>query len=356
MTGATDTTEHVHDWQATGVSVSAIERELSALWRPEVGGGGDDRAIAMRTSALNLVVYTESAAAAELAAETISRLAGSHPSRAIIVEAEPHHETSSLDASLSAHCHLAATGQGKFCCEQVTITVKGEAAEHVGGVVAPLLLPDLPTVVWWQGEPPLASRAFQRLTEVADRLIIDSEAFGGGAGAWQAVRELQSALGDNRELVDLAWARLAPWRETIALAFDDPHHRPLAYGLHNLTVTVSGPAAPDAPDAVGLLASWLATATGQAPTVLVQADPSAEGRAGDLLALTLDAAAGEHTLRLRLWRAGNSTALEHQVTLDGVAGAQRRALLAPADDALLLARELESYGRDALYEAALAAM
>ena len=353
MTGESETTEHVHDWQATGVSVSAIERELSALWRPEVGGGGDDRAIAMRTSALNLVVYTESAGAAESAAETISRLAGSHPSRAIIIEAEPHHETSSLDASLSAHCHLAATGQGKFCCEQVTITVKGEAAEHVGGVVAPLLLPDLPTVVWWQGVPPLASRAFQRLTEVVDRLIIDSEAFGGGSEAPRAVRDLQAALGDNRDLVDLAWARLAPWRETIALAFDDSHHRPLAYGLRTLTVTVGGPAAPAA---VGLLASWLATATGQAPTVLVQADSSAEGRAGDLLALTLDATAGEHTLRLQVWRDRAGAALRHQVTLDGVTGAERRALLVPADDALLLARELESYGRDALYEAALAAM
>ena len=57
------------------------------------------------------------------------------------------------------------------------LTVHGEAAEHLTGIVAPLLIHDLPTHIWWPGDPPFADPIFDQLVEMGDRLMVDSDEF-----------------------------------------------------------------------------------------------------------------------------------------------------------------------------------
>jgi glucose-6-phosphate dehydrogenase assembly protein OpcA len=373
MTAEAQSTEHVADWQARGISVSSIERELSMLWRAVPGSTAEDRPMAMRTSVLNLVVYTEGdsegdpeGAPASGVAEIIAQLAGSHPSRSIIVEAEPDHDTPSLDAALSAHCHVASAGQGKFCCEQVTITVKGEAARHVAGVVIPLLLPDLPTVVWWQGLPPLHARAFQRMVETADRLLVDSAQFGHGPAALRHAQQVRAALGKGCALADLAWTRLRLWREVVAALFDDAQRRPYARGIRSLDVTVGAPDSGEgdatagsdlrgAPTLVPLLAGWIEAVTAVAPALTARRAAGGGVLAGDLAGLTLVAEHDGHLLEATLRRdAADPSHVVERVAIDGAPGAEARHGFATDTPSALLARELEHDGQDPIYETALA--
>ena len=56
-----------------------------------------------------------------------------------------------------------------MCYEEVVLTVRGEAAEHLSGIVAPLLIHDLPTHIWWPGDPPFGDPVFDQLVEMGDR-------------------------------------------------------------------------------------------------------------------------------------------------------------------------------------------
>ena len=347
---------------STTISISAIERELSALW--QTAPGDEERVLATRTSVLNLVVYAEGDEAAARAADTVAQLAGSHPSRAIIVAAYPRHDTASLDTTLSAHCHIASSGHGKFCCEQVTIEATGEAVEHVAGVVAPLLLPDLPTVLWWQGVPPLDSRPFQRLVEIADRLIVDVEQFGYGQAALLQVQKVRQALGAHCALADLAWTRLRPWRELIASLFDPPSIRPFVRHLESLRIEYVAPskdplpveAEQRTPPAILLLVAWIESATDLQLKVTLQPKkaPDQAMLGGDVLVFETEAAVNGHQLHAVLRRSAHesSVVIGETVEVDGIAREERRHTFAASADSGWLARELEAHGSDLVYEAA----
>ncbi len=73
---------------------------------------------------------------------------------------------------------MPAGGGDRVCYEEVVLSVRGEAAEHLTGIVAPLLIHDLPTHVWWPGDPPFTDPVFDQLVEMGDRLIVDSSDFG----------------------------------------------------------------------------------------------------------------------------------------------------------------------------------
>src|SRR2546422_117742 len=84
---------------------------------------------------------------------------------------------STVAANITAHCNPGPDGAEPICFEVVVLTVHGEAAEHLSGIVAPLLIHDLPTHVWWPGDPPFADPIFDQLVEMGDRVVVDSDEF-----------------------------------------------------------------------------------------------------------------------------------------------------------------------------------
>ena len=161
--------------------MAAVESHLASLWTL----AGDDGARVTekglphaRASVLNLIVTVPDELSADRVVATMLGLGFRHPSRAIVLVAEPRRRRPDwLDASVSAHCHAIHEAEEQVCYEEVVLTVRGEAAAHLDGIVAPLLIHDLPTLVWWPGDPPFADPIFDQLVEMGDRLIIDSSDF-----------------------------------------------------------------------------------------------------------------------------------------------------------------------------------
>ena len=89
-------------WSGEAVDVNRIESELTRLRYGAAGIPAGHESFAIRTNLLNLVVYTASEEAAAQASQTIAGLSGHHPSRALILVANPSEEAPQINARLAA--------------------------------------------------------------------------------------------------------------------------------------------------------------------------------------------------------------------------------------------------------------
>ncbi len=268
-------------WEARDTSVNAIAAHLASLWDPPPRLDDEGAQLVRekglphaRASVLNLIVTVVDDAAADRIVRTLLDLGIRHPSRAIVLVPQPGAGERPLDARISTHCH-DPTGDGeRVCHEEVMLTVRGEAAEHLSGIVAPLLIHDLPTHVWWPGDPPFNDPVFDQLVEMGDRVLFDSSDFGDLLGGLRRLASLRHSSGVG----DLSWERLAWWQELTAQFFDAPRFRRYLPNLSRLLIRYA--VAPDGKGETGadahesapgvsspmaqalLYAGWIATRLG----------------------------------------------------------------------------------------------
>ena len=228
-------------WQSHAHSIEEIEQEIARIWaQPNLmlGEDGDSggRHIAARTSVLNLVVIARQPEIGERAAETIRRLTGRNPSRTLVILSADPDGPPWLDARIQAHCVLPRADAPETCTELIFLTAGGETGRHLPALVAPLLIRDLPVMVWWPGEPQLGGQAADELLDGTDRLVVDGSAWGGDGLA--RVRELASLYDRFARLSirDFALVRQARWREAIATVFDQPELQPFLAHIRRIAV------------------------------------------------------------------------------------------------------------------------
>jgi len=232
-------------WEQRGTTVAVIETQLGRLWGAAESATTDDASRlretglpSARTSVLNLIVTVVDSATADRVVHAMMSLGIHHPSRAIVLVADHLATGDALDARISTHCHVVPTSPDeRICYEEVVLTVRGEAAEHLSGVVAPILIHDLPTSVWWPGDPPFRSPVFDQLIDVSDRLIVDSSDFGDLLAGMRRLTTLRELLG----IGDLAWQRLSGWQERIAQFFDAPRFRRYLPNLNRMVIRYAAP-------------------------------------------------------------------------------------------------------------------
>ena len=187
--------------------------------------------------------------------------------------------------------------------EVVELRLLGTRAKAPASIVLPLLISDLPVFLRWRGEPPWGSPELSQLVDVVDRLIVDSTEWEELPRAYARLTELFARVAVS----DIAWARTARWRSLLAGLWPD---------IADVeTIRVTGT------DAQALLlAGWLRSRLGR-----------------DDIAL-------EHVPAERL----------EGIELDG-----EPAPFPPGDPPLpsdVLSDELDTFTRDAVYEAAVVAV
>ena len=188
-------------WDTTG---NEVVKALAAE-RRSAGGVASGMALTL------IVVVDEKRVREAEAAATIA--AAAHPCRlVVVVRSEIERDRNRLDAEIVVGGRLGP-------CEAVVTRMYGRLALHAESVVMPLLVPDVPVVTWWHGEPP-AEIATDFLGVVADRRITDAAQ---AADPIEALRQRARdyAPGDT----DLAWTRITPWRTLVAGAFDTTEAR-----------------------------------------------------------------------------------------------------------------------------------
>jgi glucose-6-phosphate dehydrogenase assembly protein OpcA len=151
---------------------------------------------------------------------TVTTLASRHPSRAVLLSPTDPDGPASFEAQLYASCQLPEHGSSEICTEEILIRVGGELAQHLSSTVAPLLIHDLPVVLWWPDDVPFGRPDFSELVDEVDRLFVDSGQFR-GHGLSRLVA-MSDAVYGGLVVHDVSWMRLMLWRELLASCFDHP--------------------------------------------------------------------------------------------------------------------------------------
>lgn len=211
-------------WAGKPVEVGQIDEALRAAWReeaaraPEISG-----ALAARTNVLNLIVRAGSREELAAVATSIDELGVHHPSRTLLLLAEPTGPEAKLEAWINAN--VQTLGDRRLLFERVTIVASGEAARHLPGVVDPLLISELPDFLWWLGEPEFSDSSFTKMVEIVERLIVDTARFDDIETGLRELAEM-AIVPHGVAISDFAWSRLRPWRELVAQFFDPPEYAP----------------------------------------------------------------------------------------------------------------------------------
>jgi glucose-6-phosphate dehydrogenase assembly protein OpcA len=382
-------------WEERGTSVRAIAGHLASLWVNPLGldDGGDavvtEKGLPhARASVLNLIVTVVDDAAADRVVRTLMGLGVRHPSRAIILVPAEAAGEQPLDARISTHCHDAMGGGDRVCFEEVVLTVRGEAAAHLSGIVAPLLIHDLPTHVWWPGDPPFGDPVFDQLVEMGDRVLFDSADFGDLLGGLRRLGSLRRSSGVG----DLSWERLAWWQELTAQFFDAPRFRRYLPNLSRLQIRYA--VAPAASTRAGgdlnevapglaspmaqtiLYAGWIATRLGwrrhrtleplheggfrlrlegkhEMVDLAITPEPTDQVRPGELLSVRLRSLGETGASEFIIDRDGDDAVVA--TNCDGMTALLRRLAMETPREAELLSSQLAMDLVDPVYEDALRA-
>ena len=256
-------------WSSRARSIAQIEKELAKIWASisldtPNDEGVSERRVAARSSVMNLVVVAGRGEIGERVASIVEGLTGRHPSRTIIVSPADPDGPAWINAQIEAHCVLPSATAPETCSELVYMTCGGESGQHLSGLVAPLLIHDLPVTVWWPGEPHFESMSAQELLPMADRVIVDGSGWSGdGISGLAAMSDLPRRF--DLEVADFALLRQARWREAIASTFDRPNLLPFLGNIERIEVRYA--AADGAPGTANVVrplyhVAWLASRLG----------------------------------------------------------------------------------------------
>jgi glucose-6-phosphate dehydrogenase assembly protein OpcA len=176
------------------LNLGSILDELTESYRQR----GCDANVATMT----VVVFFESPAIGELARDRIRMLAAKHPSRVIVLDAAMPGSMQRVDG-----------------CDWVELGVKEAGPEMMRSAVAALRLPEAPVVLLWIARGIERDPRFAMLGEDAQTVVYNSSLLDVGHAA---LRELVEYVEHHPELpiADIAYLRLAPWQECVAIFFD----------------------------------------------------------------------------------------------------------------------------------------
>ena len=227
-------------WSATDTDPDAIDAALRGLLRRRHAA---DRALAP-ARVLNLIVVVDSEWKAEVS-ERLKQVGRYHASRTILCSIEQGRTT--LDA-VATIAYEEGTGSGvRPVRERVEIDLGPEQAGRLDTIVDPVLVSELPTMLW---SPNGHEDAVAALVPLTDVILLDTDSS-------EADRSLARAdeLRQSVYMVDLAWLRTTPWRERLASSFDLPSRSAALSELSGVCVRHHR----DSLASAALLAGWLAT-------------------------------------------------------------------------------------------------
>lgn len=237
-------------WTDRDTTPDAIEAALREMLRERHAA---NHALAP-ARVLNLVVVVDRQWKGEIS-NRLERVGRYHASRTVLCAVEDGRTT--LDALATMNYEEPKNGALGVIREHVEIDM---GPGHVAGldtIVDPVIVSELPTVLWSPHGHDDAVRALLHMTDV---MLIDSDdVMSASAAVVEAAELLRSVY-----VVDLAWLRTTPWRERLASSFDPLERRAALSSIEEFTVRHR-----DGSGASALmLAGWLTSRLGWKPAAM----------------------------------------------------------------------------------------
>ncbi len=229
-------------WRGQDTTPSAVEAALRAL----LTEARTRSECYVPARSLNLVCIVDH----EYSGEVANRLRGVGrfaASRTIVCSVSPKRTSLDATATIAVPTETRAGMQAPMR-ETVVLELGPQHLRHLETIVDPLVVTDVPTVVWSPHDHPGALEALLGLAQV---VLVDSVDEPEPVDAVTRIRGLM----ERSYVVDLAWLRTTPWRERVAATFDPAKLRPDLRLISSVVVRHH----PDSAIAGLLFFGWLAS-------------------------------------------------------------------------------------------------
>jgi glucose-6-phosphate dehydrogenase assembly protein OpcA len=228
-------------WAERDTSPDAIEAAFRDMLRERHAAN----AALAPARVLNLVVIVDR----EWKGEIANRLQGVgryHASRTVLCAVEQGRR--SLDARAVMTYEDPSPGSLGVMHEEVEIDMGPSQLSHLATVIDPVIVSELPTMLW---SPHGHDDAVDAVLGMVDVILLDSDDAPEPAQAFERATKLLEAT----YVVDLAWLRTTPWRERLAASFDPEDCRAALREIESLEVRHG----PVSVASAMLLAGWLSS-------------------------------------------------------------------------------------------------
>lgn len=306
------------------VAPEKILKELAALWVEE---GKQGNAGVLRACSMTLIVIADEGEDTSALGETIAALMPEHPARAILVRLRAG-DARELSERVYQQCWMPFGQRRQICCEQIELTASDAALGDLPSVLLPLIVADLPVILWRRSHRLGQMAEFEDIARLATKVVVDT---GDSADPKGAISRMADSIGRGLRAGDLAWTRLTRWRETLARVFENHEYRDRLNQVNKVRVTYG----PGLETAAWYLGAWAQNALQDAGVKPELSIASGSERLG--IELT------GPNLRIALACEGDTLA----VSLDEMTN---RTHLPALTDYLLMREELGVIRRDKLFE------
>ncbi len=167
-----------------------------------LGERSRERGSDVQVAIMTLVVFFEDSAIGQLARDRIHMLASKHPSRVIVLDGTQYPSVARVEAG-----------------DWIELGAKGCSAETLRSAIAALRMPEAPLVLLWIAPGISDDPRFALLSEHVQTVVYNSSLVDSGH---EALCELVEYVEHHPQLplADIAYLRLAPWQESVAIFFD----------------------------------------------------------------------------------------------------------------------------------------
>jgi glucose-6-phosphate dehydrogenase assembly protein OpcA len=355
------------------INLEALEAEIARLWRPESAVDGAMQLMPSRAVVINLVVVTDGNT--DQVRRLTERISVLHPSRVICFDLVDDADAQG-EPRVAVQCERGPHDPRSPCLELITIPTTRAMLPQVAAIVQPMLLPGLPSFLWWPGPAPVDDPSVAKIASTLDGVILDSQDQP-HAGRIAGVARLQQTLPARTALIDLNWERIKLWRELTAQLFDVQDSQWALEHVREFEVETGPVAGGGLPPQALLIASWVAfclswditsarkarpdtwvmTATragsDQTIPIRMRTRPCPPEYAGQILSVAIDARDGEHTASLGLTRTGRMSTIRMRASVSGKTALHHAVHHPPASDEALLAQLLQPAEKDRVFYATL---
>ncbi|MBC8043087.1 MAG: 6-phosphogluconolactonase [Rhizobacter sp.] len=217
------------------VELAQVEAELRSLTASASHENETKEIAVIKAAALNLLIYTETAAMSQQQTEQLKELSQDFPCRAFVIFDDASHPDEEITATINSY-YTKLSGGRQVCLEEVFLHAQSEARRRISHTVLGLLSPDLPVFLLSHCKTPWDNSTVPRLFRFATRMIIDSAEFDTPK---QSLPAFAAMLNEHKREVafsDLNWTRLSGWRALMAQFFDAPYAKEMLPSINRVTI------------------------------------------------------------------------------------------------------------------------
>ena len=248
-------------WRGEGVSMNDVLVALSNIRKKFALAEVDETELAHpRSSVMTLIAVASTDTEERRAQRAVRAIGNHHPAQVIVVRDQPELPSGHIDATITTDTLRPQLGCASQC-ELITLRVRGAAGEHLAGLIDPLLQSGVPNYLWWVGTPAFGKSELNDVLKICDALFMDSARFDAPYRSFIDMTSLVSHSHKSLGVGDLQWARLEPWRESVAQFFAPADRLPFLKGISEIGVDYSGDGRGNRV-AAALLIGWMASALG----------------------------------------------------------------------------------------------